>query len=42
VKQLVVVLGNMAGIRGALVGYAGKALGVMETTGLEEICEEDA
>lgn len=40
-KQLEVVLGNIAGMRGSLEGYAGKALMGLETTGLEAIGGED-
>lgn len=36
-KQLEVVLGNIAGIRGALEGYSGKALPGAETSGLDDI-----
>ena len=39
-KQLETVLGNIAGIRGSLEGYAGKVLGGDGTMRLEEIGEE--
>ena len=39
-KQIETVLGNVAGIRGSLEGYAGKALPPMDTMGLEGIGEE--